>query len=300
MLIDRSHRRWAIASLVILAVAVGGYVPYANGAVPPSGGSAIGLTYGSIGFAFMTFVTLLSLRKKFPIWRIGRTQTWMRGHLWLGALSLPLIVLHAGSLFGHGLTAWLMWLFGVVWASGIVGAWLQHVVPQRMLREVPMETIYEQIGRVREQLVDEADTIVADASGRLEVITEVGAVSGGAVAKAGLATVMRPVEPAAEDTGAFREFYVTEMRPFLLKPSGSHMLADPGEAAARFATLRRLAPPSLESAIADLESLCEEERQLMRQFRMHRVLHGWLLVHVPLSFVLMALAVVHIVMALRY
>jgi hypothetical protein len=259
----------------------------------------MGLIYGSVGFAFMTFVMLLSVRKKFPIWRIGRAETWMRGHLWFGALSLPLIVLHAGSLFGHGLAAWLMWLFAIVWMSGLVGAYLQHVVPRRMLREVPMETIYEQIGHVRAQLVDEADTVVADACGQLEVVTDVAAVPAVTPAKAPLATVTRPVAAAAEDSGALREFYVKEMRPFLQKPTRLHMLADPGRASDQFAKLRLLAP-TLESAIADLESLCEEERQLQRQVRIHHVLHGWLLVHVPLSFVLMTLAVVHIVMALRY
>src|SRR5690349_1435130 len=100
MLIDGSHKPWAVGSAVILVVAAGAYVPYALQAIRPAGGSAMGLTYGSVGFACMVFVTLLSVRKKFPIWRIGRTQTWMRGHLWLGALSFPLIVLHAGFAFG--------------------------------------------------------------------------------------------------------------------------------------------------------------------------------------------------------
>jgi hypothetical protein len=46
--------------------------------------------------------------------------------------------------------------------SGVFGAWLQHTMPRRMLRDVPMETIYEQIGHVREQLLDEGDTVVAE------------------------------------------------------------------------------------------------------------------------------------------
>src|SRR5262252_694930 len=139
MLIDRSHKSWAVASAVVLVAAVAAYVPSALGSVQPSGGSALGLIYGGVGFSFMVFVTLLSLRKKFPIWRIGRAQTWMRGHLWLGALSFPLILLHAGFLFGHGLTSWLMWLFVFVYASGLFGVWVQHTLPKRLLRDVPME-----------------------------------------------------------------------------------------------------------------------------------------------------------------
>jgi hypothetical protein len=50
----------------------------------------------------------------------------------------------------------------------------------------------------------------------------------------------------------------------------------------------------------DLENICEEERQLLQQERMHALLHGWLIVHVPLSFAMMALAVVHVFMALRF
>ena len=67
-----------------------------------------------------------------------------------------------------------------------------------------------------------------------------------------------------------------------------------------FARLRALLPPSFHGAIADLENICEEERQLMRQKTLHLWLHGWLLTHIPLSFALLVLAIVHIVTALRY
>jgi hypothetical protein len=155
-----------------------------------------------------------------------------------------------------------------------------------------METIYEQIGHVREQLLDEADTIVADACGKLEV-----AVSARAVRSEALASVMRV---DADDTAPLREFYVREMRPFVQSPARPHALADSAAAAGLFGKLRSIVPLSLEGAIADLENICEEERQLLRQERMHGLLHGWLIVHVPLSFALMALALVHIVVALRY
>jgi hypothetical protein len=179
-----------------------------------------------------------------------------------------------------------------VYASGIYGAWLQHTMPRRILRDVPMETIYEQIGHVREQLLDEADTVVADASGRLEVAVPP-APSGATT----LATVMRV---DADVTAPLREFYVQEMRPFVEAPSRRHPLANDTSAAGRFEKLRSLLPVGLHAAVADLASICEEERQLMLQERMHGVLHAWLLVHVPASFALMALAIAHIIGALRY
>src|SRR5207302_5222578 len=121
--IDRTHRPWALATAVTLALATVGYIPYAlrshNG---PSGGSAVGLIYGIAGFALMIFAAFLSLRKKFPIWRIGRSQTWMRGHIWLGLLSYPLILFHAGFAFGGSLTRAMMWIFTLVIVSGLLGA----------------------------------------------------------------------------------------------------------------------------------------------------------------------------------
>ena len=294
MIIDRSHRPWAIASAAILAGAAAIYVPYALRSTPPSGGSVLGLVYGTAAFACMTCVTLLALRKKFPIWRIGRTQTWMRGHLWLGTLSLPLVLLHSGFLFGHGLTSVMMWLLAIVWASGLFGAWLQHTMPRRLLREVPMETIYEQIGRVRTQLLEEADTVVAGACGKLELeVTP-------AAASHHLVSVLRTGSGGGDDGAPLRDFYLREMRPFVERPSRAHALADATAASAMVAHVRALVPAPLHAALTDLESICEEERQLLRQERLHGVLHAWLIVHVPLAYAVMLLAVVHVIMALRF
>jgi hypothetical protein len=49
-----------------------------------------------------------------------------------------------------------------------------------------------------------------------------------------------------------------------------------------------------------LESICGEKRELERQRYMHKWLHGWLLFHVPASYALILLGVVHAFVALRY
>jgi len=164
-----------IVTLISLGAAIILYIPYsmwsANG---PRGGSAIGLLYGVIGYVLMLFAGLLGARKKRPVWRLGRAQTWMRGHLWLGLLSLPLILFHAGFAWRGPLTYLMMVLFFIVVGSGILGAVLQHYVPHLILQRVPMETIYEQIPRVRPQLLSEADRIVESVCGPLEPAGEAG------------------------------------------------------------------------------------------------------------------------------
>ena len=110
----------------------------------------------------------------------------------------------------------------------------------------------------------------------------------------------RVVRIDADVTGPLREFYLAEMRPFMEKPEQPHPLAEKSHGDQVFARLRTLLPQVFHSALADLENICEEQRQLKRQQRMHAVLHGWLLTHIPLSFALLVLAIIHIVTALRY
>jgi hypothetical protein len=154
----------------MFAVFTAVYVSYAvNAPTGPSGGSALGLTFGVIGFAFMIFAALLGARKRVPVWRIGRAQAWMRGHLWLGLLSLPVILFHGGFHFGGTLTSVLMWLLIVTVVSGVLGAALQHYVPRVMTTDVKLETIYDEIGSVRNLLLEEADRAVETVCGPLGI-----------------------------------------------------------------------------------------------------------------------------------
>jgi len=54
-------------------------------------------------------------------------------------------------------------------------------------------------------------------------------------------------------------------------------------------TIADSAAAALHSTIADLETICEEKRQLDQQRKYHLVLHGWLLVHIPLSYAVLLL-----------
>ena len=331
MKIDKSQRAWALASLVIFVASAIGYTVYALNAAPrPSGGSAVGLFFGIVGFGFMIFAALLGARKRVPVWRLGRAQAWMRGHLWLGLLSLPMILFHGGFRFGGTMTQVLMWLLLVTVFSGLFGAVLQNYLPRVMTSDVPLETIYDEIGNVRRLLREEADreveavcgtlgfshTILEDeqraggftamrpiaraaagARGPVATITTPAATAGGAAVAAAPEIILL----SAEESAPLRRFYVNEMRPFLEKPRERRLvLARADKAETAFAAVRTILPAAAHATLDDLEDICDEARQLRKQEQLHHWLHGWLLVHIPLSLALILLGGVHAVMALRY
>src|SRR5690348_4922072 len=189
MRIDRTHRAWAIASLAILTVSSIVYVIYALYATQgPRGGSVIGLLFGIIGFGSMIFAALLGARKRVPTWRVGRAKAWMRGHLWLGLLSLPMILFHGGFHFGGALTRVLMWLTIITVVSGVYGAILQNYIPTIMTRDVPLETIFDEVGNVRKALRMEADQAIESVCGRLGLVREIDEGQ-----RAGGFTALRPI-----------------------------------------------------------------------------------------------------------
>jgi len=310
VIIDAGHRRWIIACLALLALAAIAYVPYMRASMEgPRGGSWPGLIYGSAGLALMIYAGVLGLRRKVPTWRVGRATTWMKGHIWLGLLSFPLIWFHAGFHLGGPLTLILMALFTLVVLSGIFGVVVQQFVPRQMMVEVPYETIYEQIDSIVEQLQTEAASIVTATCGALPVAvaTPSSAPRGGGGLPAGQLTprpTPRPLATAsapAAGSQLLKDAYLNDIHEFLgpLLPRNGQ-LATPALAKLLFQHLRTSLGPSFQESVNELEAICEERLQLAQQKRLHHLLHGWLLVHVPLSMALLLLAVVHAVVALRY
>ena len=124
MRINRAaHIPWAI--FVLAATAIGALfysalfhpqrLPVAMrffGEMPPAhatvGGTPLGLVFGAISLGIFVFAALLGVRKKLPLWRIGHVQRWLRAHIWLTLLTVPLILLHSGFQLGGPMTTLLM------------------------------------------------------------------------------------------------------------------------------------------------------------------------------------------------
>jgi hypothetical protein len=218
-----------------------------------------------------------------------------------------------------------MWLLILTVFSGLFGTALQHYIPRVMTSELPLETIYDEIGHVRSLLREEADRAVESLCGSMGLSKTVD----GEIQRAGGFTALRTIAASAvplrtsaavsagasravaaapeiillteEESAPLRRFYLQEMRPFLDHPERhGQRLGDAQKAASAFAGLRTLLPAAAHETLGDLADICDEARQLQRQARLHRWLHGWLLVHIPLSLALILLGAVHAVMALRF
>ena len=168
-----------------------------------------------------------------------------------------------------------------------------------------METIYEQIGRVRSQLITEAELLIEEASSTLQGnMSQATEQQRAASASAGTVGGLTVASGLQVDEGAgveLKEFFRRDMQPYISEsgPRGI-LLADRQKSHAVFQQLRLLLPPSVHPSVDDLENICEEKRELDQQAQYHRILHGWLLVHIPASYALLLLGAVHAVMALRY
>jgi len=322
MIVDRTSTQWILGTVAGALASTLIYGTYAllsaNG---PRGGSAVGLAFGFAGTAIIVFECLLSLRKKYPASPLGRLKIWLRAHVWLGLLSFLLILYHAGFRWGHGLAAVIMWMFLIITLSGIFGLALQNYIPRRMTQLIARETIYQEIPTIVSDLRLDADE-------RVEFVTAdlgIGEVEAEFIKAGGVKQYFDPKQKAsaaekveaevkrrktaaqiAVDEAAaqaLRAHYLQEMRPFLIERPlafSRKLFATPEGVAAYFAYIRTLLPEPVHQVLNDLEKTCEERRQLLVQARLHRWLHGWLFVHVPLSFALLLLTFVHAIWSLRY
>jgi hypothetical protein len=318
------HRPWAIFAFLVAAASAAWYLVYglsSNGWHWPSGASPPGLTYGLAGGFIILFEMLLWPRKY--LWRgrrLGRTKYWMLGHIWLGSLVFPLLLLHGGFHFALDrslLAAILMWLLLFVFLSGILGATLQHILPRVMLDRVPAETICDQIDHVLEVYCREAEQLVEATCGAVEhdpteadavrsrmdepaafmvggLVRRVGLIQGKTVETGTSATWIPGSEP-------LRAFFLKSIQPYLSAKSGKSLALGRSEkAAALFHDLKVRLSPGAHRVVDRLQELCDQRRQFDLQVQLHQWLYVWMAIHLVLSSALLVLMIAHGYLALRY
>lgn len=261
----RKHLPWALSSVFALSCCA---LLYGVALRAPSGfraGSGPGVALGALALVLFVFAALLGLRRKRPAWHLGPAAWWLRAHLWVGVVAFGAALLHAGFRARGVMSVSLLVLLALVTVSGLFGSALRRILPVQLTRQVPRETARVQIPKVVERLRREADQLVA----------------------------------AANDQELAR-LYQQEVQGLLVANATRHPLLDPGRATRIFKHATKRVSPETLTALATLEDICAERRELHAQVRLERWLFGWRFVHVPLSFSLLMLTIAHAVMTLSY
>ena len=287
MLIDSRQKGWFLTT-VGLGLLAGLVYVWVDARTPGgfNGGSVVGMWYGIIGSGLMIYAGSLSALRRVPsLWWLGSRTVWLKGHLWLGLLSEVIILFHSGFRWGGPLEQALWIVLTLTIVTGLVGLLLQQVLPGMITRRIPCEVPYEQIPHVCSLIRRKADALVDALCG--------------------------PLDSRDDDQGnrnddsprrQLRRYFEAEVRPFL---GASYLrrspLTTPGVLESELAAIAALSWPSeVDGTLQTLRSLCDERRMLGEQERLHHLLHGWLMLHVPLSAALLVLGLAHVALSIYY
>ena len=228
----------------------------------------LGLAFGI--FAALAFVFEMLYPTRRPKARpFGTARAWIQAHVYLGALAMLAVVIHAGGL-PRGSFGW--WLFGLsLWTtlSGLLGVWFQKTLPPALAEGLRVEALYERIPDLVDRLVEEADILLAEVSDVLD------------------------------------RFYQQELRPSLasLSPSWGYLFdvrAGRERALEPFRQISAYVSPDEKGMVEVLMNLYTEKIELDAQWSIQRVLRSWLWLHVPPAALLMGLLVIHVLTWLWY
>lgn len=259
---------WLLASGVAALVALAAYASLrSRGDWTPGRGG--GLVMGSAAAFLVAADALYPLRRRLRVRPMMTAARWLRLHVHGGSLAVVFAVLHVGFRLPAGTLGWTMLVTGACSAlTGVLGIVLQKRIPAQLAGELSVEMPYERIPHRAAKLLEEADRLI---DGSPDMVQRV---------------YRRDVRPAFD----------------ALRPSYGY-LVDAGGTARRLAPLRGLQPfvsDAERARLEDLAAIVDERHQLEVSYSLQRVLRQWVVVHVPVTILFLALLALHVVLVLSF
>ncbi len=229
---------------------------------------------GVLLFALIVLLTLFNARKKLPFLPLLKASTWMQFHAYAGWLSVFVFLLHLDWQWPHGtMNQILAALFVIVAGSGVFGLILSRTLPPRLTRSGE-PIVFERIPGLSHRLLEHTDALVLKA----EETTASTSVS--------------------DFYGKHLRAYLTS-RPnwfmFLLGKNRGHV-----RITAEFKAFQRYLNEQEHAIAAELADIIEAKRDLDTQYAGMFLLKAWLFIHIPLTYSLVILGVVHACIAFSY
>ena len=229
---------------------------------------------GWLLFGAILFLTLYRVRKSVTMLPIGSAASWLQFHVYLGVLSIVLFALHIGwRVPDGGMEISLAVLYILVAASGVIGLALSRMIPPRLTRRGE-EVILERIPIFRAELRSDAEQLVLDS-----------------------------VE--STKSSSVKEFYLAYLHDFFAHSRNfpHHLIASNRPLFTLLNEMdnhsRYLNAEEREFHDRLRELVCKKD-DLDFHFALQSTLKVWLFVHVPLTYSLLIVVVVHMVLVLAF
>jgi hypothetical protein len=307
------HRPWVVLTAV-LAVAVLATHLYLKAFRPEylAPGGAVRLWCAVTGGLCVISAGYLIAQRRSPLLK-GRLNpkrsVWFRAHIWLGLLAGVFFLCHTDFHLGGACETALWIAYGVVVLTGLAGYLIQRLLPPLIAELFPdplaADGSYHEPWTVparrwlRTPRYEPAVAICRQLRHRADAVVE------------RLCGPLVPALAAGDPAGLLSDrdiqdrliaFHRQTLRPYLTAPARPRdSLGDALAARQQFALLRVLAGSSeAAAAIDELERLCDLRRRLARRERLHARLQLWLVIHLPAAFLMLALLVVHVIVALGF
>jgi peptidoglycan biosynthesis protein MviN/MurJ (putative lipid II flippase) len=227
---------------------------------------------GWVLFAAMLVLTFFNARKKLPFLSLGKAETWLQIHIYLGFFTVVLFLIHLDFRAPHGwFEITLAWLFTLVSVSGVVGLFFSRTLPRRLATRGG-EVIFEKIPALRHALKTGAENLALGADAKSPVIAE---------------------------------FYARRLALFFAGPKNLwlHVVESRRPLNALIAELddlRRFANETERVTLEKLTALVRQKDGLDYHRALQLALKLWLFVHIPLTYGLLIFTALHIVLVFGF
>jgi hypothetical protein len=268
--VARSGILWRRIFIVLLAGVTASYIwdyrrEYTHG------GSQMGIAYGVAGTLLILLLAFFGIRKRWYRSTFGTLEQWMQSHIYLGVLSLVILIFHSGGRFNDAVAVTTLILVAIVVISGIFGAILYVTVP-RLLTEVESNLTVDEISDQLNQLTRQMARI---ASGR-----------------------SAPFQRIYEEL--LRESLPRWMAGWRLLIARGRRKETTGDWSRLIALVARDEQDELRQMLVVSRQRKELLIRLVYQQRYKNILESWLYIHVPFTIALLLFAAVHIVAVFYY
>ncbi len=270
MPVARSGVVWRRIFIVLLAGVSASYIwdyrrEYTHG------GSQMGIAYGVAGTLLILLLAFFGIRKRWYRSTFGTLEQWMQSHIYLGVLSLVVLLFHSGGRFNDTVAVTTLVLVAIVVFSGIFGAILYITVP-RLLTEVESNLTVDEISDQLNQLTRQMARIASGKSAPFQRIYD----------------------------ELLRESRPRWMAGWRLLLARGRRKETPGDWSRLIALVGRDEQDELRQMLVVWRRRKELLIRLVYQQRSKNILESWLYIHVPFTIALLLFAAVHIAAVFYY